>query len=92
MDETGTEVSLLPISTQAQRPIVVERVTGRPEEIYWDKVPVRVRKAAVERAMKLVEAVNQESVNDSPEMRKHYIETGRDELPRRNKRRKSHVF
>ena len=34
MDETGTEVSLLPISTQAQRPIVVERVIGRPEEIY----------------------------------------------------------
>jgi len=91
MDETGTEVPSH-IATQAQKPIVVERVTGRPEEIYWDKVPVKVRKAAVERAMQLVEAVNRESVNDSLEVRKHYIETGGDELPRKNKRRKFHVF
>jgi len=92
MDETGTEVSLSHISTQAQKPIVVERVIGRPEEIYWDKVPVKVRKAAVERAMKLVEAVDRESMNDSVGVRKHYIETGRDESPQRNKRKKSHVF
>jgi len=55
MDETGTEVaSTLPHISQ--KPIVVERMMGRPEEIYWDRVPAKVRRAAVERAVRLLEA------------------------------------
>lgn len=50
MDETGTDVSLV----EGFDPITVARVTGRPEEIYWEKVPVKVKKLAVERAINLV--------------------------------------
>jgi len=92
-DETGTEVSstLSLVSTQSQKPIVVERVVGRPEEIYWDQVPVKVRKAAVGRAMELVEVVDRKGVNDVSGVRKHHLQIGRDETPLRNKRKKFHT-
>jgi len=52
MDETGTDVSLV----EGFDPITMDRVIGRPEEIYWEKVPVKVKKLAVEKAINLVAA------------------------------------
>lgn len=57
MDETGIDASSGAASIpRGFEPIVVDPVTGRPEEIYWEKVPMKVRKGAVERAMQLVTA------------------------------------
>lgn len=39
------------LAGQCHRPIKVELVEGTREELYWGKVPEKVRKAAVERAV-----------------------------------------
>jgi hypothetical protein len=31
-------------------PIVIEQVLGRPEELYWERVPEKVRQVAVQKA------------------------------------------
>jgi hypothetical protein len=56
MDETGRKVTVDDASATHPnlKPIVVERVIGRPEEIYWEKVPIKVKKAAVEKAIQLM--------------------------------------
>lgn len=34
--------------------IVVELVAGKPEEFYWEKVPEKIRRQAVEKAVSLM--------------------------------------
>ncbi len=53
IDETGTDISSVPSPGELVA-IVMDRVNGRPEEIYWEKVPVKVKRSAVERAIKLM--------------------------------------
>jgi hypothetical protein len=55
IDECGVDIRTteMPVPKD-HRPIIVERVVGRPEELYWEKVPAKVRKNAVEQAIQLM--------------------------------------
>jgi xRRM domain len=44
LDEAGTH-------TSADKTVAVEMIIGKKEEIYWEKVPAKVREQAVQRAM-----------------------------------------
>ena len=37
---------------QDDKPIVMERMQGKKEELYWEKVPEKVRRQAVDKAVK----------------------------------------
>jgi hypothetical protein len=51
LDDTGS--SILSSKQKDVKPIVVEVVSGRREEMYWQKVPERISRGAVEKAVKL---------------------------------------
>ncbi|KAJ3562827.1 hypothetical protein NP233_g9333 [Leucocoprinus birnbaumii] len=89
MDEAGIDVSSEPSSFAGRKPIVVERVIGRPEEIYWEKVPVKVKKGAVEKAIQLTRMGDQGEVGGPSNGRKHSlgVDTGREESSRKKKRK-----
>jgi hypothetical protein len=42
--------------TDGEIPIMVERVEGKREEIYWEKVPERLRREGVKRLVGITEA------------------------------------
>ncbi|KAF5363333.1 hypothetical protein D9756_000073 [Leucocoprinus leucothites] len=90
MDETGTNVSssASSSSTRDLRPIVVERVTGRPEEIYWEKVPVKVKRAAVEKAIRLMETGNRPAADGTSEQLKRSLEVDAEGAEPSSKRKK----
>jgi hypothetical protein len=70
MDETGTDLtSGASPSCSNIKPVVVNHVMGRPEEIYWERVPVKIRRAAVEKAIKLMDD-ECESIDGDSERRK----------------------
>jgi hypothetical protein len=55
MDGSGVDIRTTETSVPKDlKPIIVERVVGRPEEIYWEKVPAKVRKTTVEQAIQLM--------------------------------------
>ncbi|KAF9443826.1 hypothetical protein P691DRAFT_737329 [Macrolepiota fuliginosa MF-IS2] len=54
MDEVGADASPKPTAHRDLEPIAIMRVTGRPEEIYWEKVPLKVRRGAVGKAIELM--------------------------------------
>ncbi|KAJ3552391.1 hypothetical protein NP233_g12893 [Leucocoprinus birnbaumii] len=89
MDEAGTDISSGPGSFDDRKPIVVERVIGRPEEIYWEKVPVKVKKGAVEKAIQLTRLGDQGEVGGFSNGRKHSVgaDAQRDESLRKKKRK-----
>ena len=45
LDDTGCP------STANKKAIIVEVVSGEREELYWDKVPEKIRRQAVEKTM-----------------------------------------
>jgi hypothetical protein len=47
LDDKGTIVD----NESGSKPITVELVQGKREELYWDKVPEKVRKQAVHKAV-----------------------------------------
>ncbi|KXN81845.1 hypothetical protein AN958_03614 [Leucoagaricus sp. SymC.cos] len=94
MDETGTDVSsgTSSIPPQGLKPIVVDRVIGRPEEFYWEKVPAKVKRAAVEKAVQLVKIADNERSGDvASDGRKRSLESTskqKDETLSKRKKRK----
>lgn len=40
-----------PLSSENLKPIIMEVVDGAREELYWNKVPEKIRRQAVEKAM-----------------------------------------
>lgn len=82
MDESGVDIRTAETSIPKDlQPISVERVIGRPEEIYWEKVPAKVRKTAVEHAIQLMTLSRSEDRDTShSHTRKH----GRSEPEREN--------
>ncbi|KAJ3502237.1 hypothetical protein NMY22_g18655 [Coprinellus aureogranulatus] len=54
LDDTGSPSSSLPSSAKnSSKPIAVEVVLGTREQMYWEKVPEKVRRSAVEKAVQL---------------------------------------
>ena len=51
MQTEGLDGAGSPGSDCARRPLAVEAVGGEREELYWGKVPEKVRRQAVERAV-----------------------------------------
>ncbi|KDQ64102.1 hypothetical protein JAAARDRAFT_27728 [Jaapia argillacea MUCL 33604] len=63
---------------QEGQPIEVEAVTGKKEDLYWDKVPEKIRRAAVERALRGAVADGGRHIEDGDE----------DKAKRKRKRKK----
>ena len=51
LDDAGSSISSS--KEKGVKPIVVEIVSGRREEMYWQKVPEKIRRGAVEKAVRL---------------------------------------
>ncbi|XP_006456931.1 hypothetical protein AGABI2DRAFT_122809 [Agaricus bisporus var. bisporus H97] len=82
MDESGVDIRTAETSIPKDlQPISVERVIGRPEEIYWEKVPAKVRKTAVEHAIQLMTLSRSE---DRDTNHSHTRKHGRGEPEREN--------
>ncbi|KAF8806200.1 hypothetical protein BYT27DRAFT_7141780 [Phlegmacium glaucopus] len=54
LDTSGTSFAHLSSSDINLKPIVAEQVLGKREEVYWEKVPGKVRRQAVEKALSLL--------------------------------------
>lgn len=48
LDDSGTSISSM---NSGMKPIIIEVVEGKREEVYWQKVPDKVRRQAVEKAI-----------------------------------------
>ncbi|KAJ3532946.1 hypothetical protein NMY22_g7542 [Coprinellus aureogranulatus] len=55
LDDTGSpsSTSMSDLAKNASKPIAVEVVLGTREQMYWEKVPEKVRRSAVEKAVQL---------------------------------------
>ena len=77
LDDSGTPISSM---NPGMKAIIIEVVEGKREEVYWQKVPDKVRRQAVEKAiLALSGGTGGDGVNE---------ETEREEGRRRKKRRK----
>ena len=77
LDDSGTSISSM---NSGMKPITIEVVEGKREEVYWQKVPDKVRRQAVEKAiLALSGGTGGDGVNE---------ETEREEGRRRKKRQK----
>ena len=54
LDTSGASLAHLPLLGKDVSPITAEQVLGKREEVYWQKVPEKIRKQAVDKALSLL--------------------------------------
>ena len=62
--ETGLDADGV-VPSAPNKPIIIELVEGIKEELYWEKVPVKARRQAVQNALKLSGVVDAPTENPS---------------------------
>jgi len=64
LDGVGSSVGST-LSASPSKPIELEMVLGKREEVYWEKVPEKVRRQAVDKAFALIHGATTNAVDES---------------------------
>jgi hypothetical protein len=86
LDDTGTPP---PVGAPAPLPLRAEIVHGKREEVYWERVPDKVRRQAVRRAIELGECVRDDGGDEGDHHGADKASRTAEDVGRRRKRQRT---